>query len=56
MRVFMVGFAQKSRVNANSFHICKLYLPDREASTEAAPSHILLPSRAEGCGPQGERV
>jgi len=47
MRVFMVGFAQKSRVNANSFHICKLYRPDREASTEAAPSHILLPSREE---------
>jgi hypothetical protein len=45
MMVFMVGFSQKSRVNANSFHFCKLYLPDGEASPEVAPEHILLPSR-----------
>ena len=55
MMVFMVGFAQKSRVNANSFHFCKLYLPDGEASPEAAPEHILLPSRSAARGPKCER-
>jgi hypothetical protein len=53
MMVFMVGFSQKSRVNANPFHFCKVYIPDGEASSEVAPEHILLPSRLTS--PQGER-